>query len=211
MRRRPILAWFRVGAAALVIAAIAFQLAWLANEGRFDPFRFFAFFTIQSNLLGVAVLLALVARADRPRTPVVELLRGAAVVYLIVTFVVVITFLSGEDVQLDLQWVDFVLHKFFPIVVLLDWLIDPPTVRLPWRAALVWLSYPLVWVTFTLVRGALDDWYPYPFLDPANGGYTSVAVYFVTILGFFLVIGGAVVALGNVRGGRSDDRFVPAA
>ena len=38
MRRRPIRAWFRVGAAALVIAAIAFQLAWLANEGRFVLF-----------------------------------------------------------------------------------------------------------------------------------------------------------------------------
>ena len=211
MRRRRTLIWFRVGSAALVIAAIVFQLAWLVNDGRFDPFRFFAFFTIQSNLLGVAVFLALVARGDRPRTPVVELFRGAAVVYLTVTFVVVIAFLSGEDVQLDLQWVDFVLHKFFPVIVVLDWLIDPPTVRLPWRTALVWLAYPLVWVTLTLVRGALDDWYPYPFLDPANGGYSSVAVYFVTILGFFLVIGAAVVALGNVRGRQSDDRLVPAA
>jgi hypothetical protein len=211
MKRRPILAWFRVGSAALVIAAIVFQLVWLANEGRFDPFRFFAFFTVQSNLLGVAVFLALVARGDRPRTPAVELLRGAAVVYLIVTFVVVIAFLSGEDVQLDLQWVDFVLHKLSPVVVLIDWLIDPPTVRLQWRTALVWLAYPLVWVTFTLVRGALDDWYPYPFLDPANGGYASVAVYFVTILGFFLVIGGAVVALGNFRGRQPDNRVVPAA
>ena len=73
MRRRRTLAWFRVGSAALVIAAIVFQLAWLVNEGRFDPFRFFAFFTIQSNLLGVAVFLALVARGDRPRTPVTEL------------------------------------------------------------------------------------------------------------------------------------------
>ena len=66
-------------------------------------------------------------------------------------------------------------------------------------------------MAFTLVRGALDGWYPYPFLDPANGGYASVAVYFVTILGFFLVIGGAVVALGNVRGGQPDNRVVPAA
>ena len=203
MKRRPILAWFRVWSAALVIAAIVFQLAWLANEGRFDPFRFFAFFTIQSNLLGVAVFLALVARRDRPRTPGTELFRGAAVVYLTVTFVVVIAFLSGEDVQLDLQWVDFTLHKFFPVVVVLDWLIDPPNVRLTWRTALAWLAYPLVWVTFTLVRGALDGWYPYPFLDPANGGYASVAVYFVAILGFFLVIGGAVVALGNLRGGAT--------
>ena len=204
MRRRRTLAWFRVGSAALVIVAIVFQLAWLVNEGRFDPFRFFAFFTIQSNLLGVAVFLALVARGDRPRTPVTELFRGAAVVYLTVTFVVVIAFLSGEDVQLDLQWVDFVLHKFFPVVVVLDWLIDPPTVRLTWRTALAWLAYPLVWVTFTLVRGALDGWYPYPFLDPANGGYASVAISFVTILGFFLVIGGAVIALGNVRGRQSE-------
>ena len=208
MRRRRTLAWFRVGSAALVIAAIVFQLAWLVNEGRFDPFRFFAFFTIQSNLLGVAVFLALVARGDRPRTPVTELFRGAAVVYLTVTFVVVIAFLSGEDVQLDLQWVDFVLHKFFPVVVVLDWLIDPPTVRLTWRTALAWLAYPLAWMTLTLLRGALDGWYPYPFLDPANGGYANVAVSFVTILGFFLVIGGAVVALGNVRGGHSDDRLV---
>ena len=71
----------------------------------------------------------------------VELLRGAAVVYLIVMFVVVIAFLSGEDVQLDLQWVDFVLHKLFPVVVLLDWLIDPPTVgsrgERPWSG---WLT-----------------------------------------------------------------------
>ena len=116
----------------------------------------------------------------------------------------------GEDVQLDLQWVDFTLHKFFPVVVVLDWLIDPPTVRLSWRTALLWLAYPLVWVTFTLVRGALDGWYPYPFLDPANGGYSTVAVYFVTILVFILVIGGAVVALGNVRGRQSDRSPRPA-
>lgn len=210
MRRRRTLVWFRLGSAAVVLFAIVFQVAWLVNEGRFDPIRFFAFFTIQSNLLGVAVFLALVARGDRPRTPLVELLRGAAVVYLTVTFVVVIAFLSGEDVQLDLQWVDFTLHKFFPVVVLLDWLIDPPTVRLSWRTALVWLAYPLVWVTLTLVRGALDGWYPYPFLDPANGGYPTVAAYFVTILGFFLVIGGAVVALGNIRGRQSDEHLVPA-
>ena len=210
MRRHRTLTWFRLGSAALVIAAIVFQLAWLVNEGRFDPFRFFAFFTIQSNILGVVVFLALVGRGDRPRTLVVELLRGAAVVYLTVTFVVVIAFLSGEDVQLELQWVDFVLHKVFPVVVVLDWLIDPPTVRLPWRAALLWLAYPLLWVTLTLVRGAADGWYPYPFLDPANGGYASVAAYFVTILGFFLVLGGAVVALGNLRSDPARERSQPA-
>ena len=189
----------RVGSAGIVLAAIAYQLAWLVNENRFNPFTFFAYFTIQSNLFGVAVLLAVAARTRR-RSRTLEMLRGAAALYLTVTFVVVIVFLSGEDVQLELQWVDFALHKFFPVIVVLDWLIDPPKSKLSGRHALLWLAYPLVWVTLTLIRGAADSWYPYPFLDPANGGYASVAVYFVTILAFFLVIGVVLIALGNVRG-----------
>ena len=71
-----------------------------------------------------------------------ELLRGAAVVYLTVTFFVVIFLLSGEDVQLELVWVDVVLHKIFPIVVVLDWIVDPPKTRLTFRDALLWLVYP---------------------------------------------------------------------
>jgi hypothetical protein len=210
VNRHIALAVMRVGSAAIVLAAILYQLIWLVNENRFDPSRFFAFFTIQSNLFGVAVFLAVAARGDRPRSRTLEILRGAAAVYLTVTFVVVILFLSGEDVQLSLQWVDFTLHKFFPVVVVLDWLIDPPSTRLTARHALLWLAYPLVWVTLTVIRGAADGWYPYPFLDPANGGYASVAIYFVTILVFFLVIGAVLIALGNLRGRAPDDHLQPA-
>ena len=41
-----------------------------------------------------------------------------------------------------------------------------------------------------MVRGALAGWYPYPFLDPANGGYGTVALYVVAILAFGLVVDG---------------------
>ena len=87
------------------------------------------------------------------------------------TFFVVIFLLSGIDVQLQLVWVDVVLHKIFPIIVVADWILDPPTTRLSVRDGLLWLAFPLAWTGVTLVRGALDGWYPYPFLDPANGGY----------------------------------------
>ena len=105
----------------LVLAAIVVQAVVLADAGRFDATRFFAFFTIQSNLIGVAAFGWLLATRDRPRTRGQELLRGATAVYLIVTFVVVIVLLSDVDVQLQLVWVDVVLHKLFPIVVVLDW------------------------------------------------------------------------------------------
>ena len=116
----------------------------------------------------------------------VDLLRGAAVVYLVVTFVVVILFLSGEDLQVAVPWVDFIVHKLVPVYLVIDWLIDPPSTRLTGRQTMAWLVFPLIWVAVTLVRGAVDGWYPYPFLDPAHGGYASVAVYVVGIFVGFL-------------------------
>lgn len=36
--------------------------------------------------------------------------------------------------------------------------------------------YPLAYLAFSLTRGALVGWYPYPFLDPRPNGYLTVAV-----------------------------------
>lgn len=202
MDRRAVLTVVRGGTAVLILVAIVWQAIDLANVGRFDPTRFFAFFTIQSNLLGAGVLLALVARGRQAPSPTLDLLRGAAALYLTITFFVVILLLQGADVQVASGWVDFVVHKLSPIVVVADWLLDPPRLRMTLRHAMLWLAYPLVWVTVTLIRGAADGWYPYPFLNPANGGYGSVAFYFVAILVGFLVVGGLLVALGNVARSR---------
>ena len=94
------------------------------------------------------------------------------------------------------------LHKLFPVIVVLDWLIDPPVTRLTFRQALVWLVYPLIWTAFTIVRGAIDGWYPYPFLDPANGGYGSVIVVSAAIFVGFLAIIWITVWLGNAMRDR---------
>lgn len=202
MRTGQALTVIRAVSGVLVLIAIVAQALELANHGLFDPTRFFAYFTIQSNLVGVVAFAWLVLARNSPRSRRMELLRGAAAVYLTVTFFVVIVLLSGVDVGLQLGWVDFVLHKLFPVIVVLDWIVDPPTTRLVSRDALTWLVYPLIWTGLTLVRGAVDGWYPYPFLDPANGGYGQVAVTAVAVTVGFLVISLAIIALGNARGGR---------
>ena len=184
----------------IVLAAMAAQATTLMDAGAFDASRFFAYFTIQSNLIGVAAFVWLIATRGRSRDRRTELLRGAAVVYLTVTFVVVIVLLSGIDVQLQLPWVDFVLHKLMPIVMVADWVIDPPMTRLALRDSLIWLVYPLVWIALTIIRGAADGWYPYPFLDPANGGYGHVAVMVLIVAGAFLVLAGTTIAVGDRLG-----------
>jgi hypothetical protein len=197
------LAIVRAAAVVIVLAAIVAQAITLANSNVFDPTRFFAFFTIQSNLIGVAAFAWLLANGSRPRSRRLELLRGAAAVYLTVTFFVVIFLLSGVDVQLQLVWVDIVLHKLFPIIVVLDWILDPPTTRLTYREALVWLVYPLIWTGLTLVRGASDGWYPYPFLNPAHGGYGQVALTVVAVVVGFVVIAVVTIAVANARSGAT--------
>lgn len=102
------------------------------------------------------------------------------------------------------------LHKLFPVVIVLDWIVDPPSVRLSYRDSLYWLIYPLIWVGLTLVRGAADGWYPYPFLDPADGGYGQVAVTIVALIIGFFVIAGALIAVGDARGGEDSRSGKPA-
>ena len=204
MMRRRVLHVVRIGSAVLVVLAIVTAAAVAIDAGTFNPTRFFAYFTIQSNIIGVVVFAWLVASRDRPRSRALELARGAAAVYLTVTFFVVIALLSGADVALQLAWVDFVLHKLFPVVVVADWLIDPPQVRLGIRDALVWLVYPIIWVVLTMIRGALDGWYPYPFLDPALGGYGQVVVTAAAIAVGFVLLAFLFVALGNIRAARRE-------
>ena len=130
-----------------------------------------------------------------------ELLRAGAAVFLTVTFFVVIVLLSGVDVQLQLVWVDIVLHKIFPIIVVLDWLLDPPQVRLAMRDIATLIVYPLIWTALTMIRGAVDPahWYPYPFLDPKNGGYGQVLVTAIAVTIGFVAISAAIIWLGNWR------------
>ncbi len=209
MSRSTGLKVYRLGFALLPIIAIGATLADLAGRGVLNPVNFFSFFTIQGNVIGVVAFV--LAGTARQRSVVLDLVRGASVVYLTVTFVVYALLLSGTDVDMPLAWVDFILHKVFPIVVFADWVIDPPVRRVTVRQAVSWLVYPLAWVGYTLVRGPLANWYPYPFLDPANGGYGRVAAYVVGIVIFGIVVIAIVTAVGNWLGGRRAQREMSAA
>jgi cell division protein FtsW (lipid II flippase) len=206
MERRQVLAIARAIFGVLVVVAIAYQAKSLIDGGFFRPLRYFAFFTILSNLFGAVLFLVLAARWRATRTHTFDVLRGAAVLYLVITFIVVLVLLSGAELQVAVPWVDFVVHKLFPVVVVIDWLIDPPSTDVRLRDVALWLVFPLIWVVLTLARGAVDHWYPYPFLDPANGGYRSVAYHVGMILAGFLVIAGAVNAVSDFLRDRAARR-----
>ena len=198
--------WYQVvraGFAVLTLAAIVTQFAIGLDKDGFRPGNFFSFFTIQSNIVAVFVLLAsaAIALGGRVTPDRWNLVRGAAVAYMATTGIVYDLLLA--DIQADLQltepWVDWVLHRLMPVVMALDWLLEPPSRRLAFRECLVWMAYPLLYLVYSLIRGPVVDWYPYPFLDPAEaGGYVGVAAVSIRIAILFLGLIWLVVALGNL-------------
>jgi hypothetical protein len=196
------LAIARLAFAGVAVAAIVFQLVDLANAGTLNPVNFFSYFTIQSNLIAVVALVLSAVAVLRGAGRRYDMLRGGAVVYMTVTGVVYGLLLSGADVDTGTNWVNIVVHKLMPIVIAVDWLLDPPAVAIPLRRSLVWVAYPLVWIAYTMTRGALTGWYPYPFLDPAPGGYGPVIVTTIVILAAGIVLCLVVAAVGNALGAR---------
>ncbi len=203
MNRASVVAACRVLFAGVALVAIATQLIGLANQGTLNPVNYFSYFTIDSNLIAAGVLLAGAARRNTSGSLAFDLVRGAAVVYMSITGIVFTLLLANTDVDTAIRWVNTVVHELMPLVMLADWLVSPPSVRLKVRQGLVWLSFPLVWIVYTLIRGAIVNRYPYPFLDPANGGYASVAVYSAGILIAMILVSAIIVGLANAAGGRA--------
>jgi hypothetical protein len=74
--------------------------------------------------------------------------------------------LDGADLLADK-----LLHVAVPLLVVVGWLAFGPRGRAKRRDVLPFLVVPVVWLVYTLVRGAVVGWYPYPFLDAHELGY----------------------------------------
>jgi hypothetical protein len=65
-----------------------------------------------------------------------------------------------------------------------------------------WLVYPLAWFVYTLARGAIVDWYPYPFVDVSELGYQAVLARAVALGVGFGLAAAALLWIGNRRARR---------
>ena len=167
--------------AAAVVAAIITQLSNTIGNGH-SVVNFFSFFTIQSNIIGVVAITIAAFAGPRARSSVwLSQLRGAATLYMAITGMIFSLLLSGADVQTPIPWVNSTLHYVFPLFIVIDWLVDRSVRPLSFKQGLIFLSYPVAYGIYSLIRGPIVDWYPYPFLDPRANGYTFVAVMMVVV------------------------------
>lgn len=181
------------------VVAIVATLLDTASRATINPFNFFGYFTMQSNIIFCVTMLvaAGVARSGRPQSAALVLVRGCATAYIFLVGAIYNTLLAGLPGGVALPWANTVLHTVLPLYGVLDWLLFADRPPLPWNRLWVALIYPVVWMVVVLIRGATDGWVPYPFFDPATG-YGSVAGYCLAIAALTIAAAAGVWAVSRL-------------
>lgn len=200
--RKYLFAALRLGMASFIIVAIIATFLDTASRATINPFNFFGYFTMQSNIITVVVLVlaAGATLAGRSQSPLLQLARACATTYIVIVGIFYALLLSGVEGGggVELEWANWALHVAFPIYAALDWTLFADRAPIPWKRLWTLLIYPVIWIIVVLFRGATDGWVPYPFLDPTTG-YLSVALYSTVIFIATVVVGSLVFAISRAR------------
>lgn len=177
--------------ALLGFSALVTEIATLVAQRRWNGGDFFSYFTVEANTLAViSLLVSSFALAAGKSSRQLEYFRGLVTFAMTTVILIFIVLLSGYPASelTAVPWDNTVLHYIMPVVLIVDWLIDRPSPAFPLRTALTWLTLPLGYLVYSLVRGRLVDWYPYPFMDPSRHGYGAVAITSVAIAAVLVVV-----------------------
>lgn len=171
---------------------------------------YFGYFTIVTNILVAIVLsLPLVAPASRAErffnrpgvvTATAAAIAGVGLAY----FLLLRKVWNPEGWQLV---ADVMLHYLTPILFLVYWWISVPKQALRWSHVGAWMSYPLGYFVYMLIRGELTGLYPYYFLDVGSLGYGRTVTNGLGMLAGFALVSLLLVLLGRRQtplGARAD-------
>ncbi len=167
--------------------------------------NFFSFFTILSNILVASVLsaAALDLRTGRLALLFRPRIMAAAALYIgltgIIYFLILRTIWDPQGWQLV---ADSVLHYAMPVVYLAFWIAFAPRGHPRPADIPALLVFPVIYAAYSLVRGPLVHWYPYPFLDLDRNGIGQVTVNVVFLLVGLSLLAAMLIALDRILASR---------
>jgi hypothetical protein len=169
--------------AAVILASLVIQLILIftggadANSGDSGTaigvgtrlWRLFSFFTIQSNLIVLAVAVGLVLRPARDgslwRVVRLDSLLGIVITGLVFAIVLAPQIhLTGAALAATIGF-----HYISPWATLAAWLVLGPRPRLTWQAVGYAFVWPVAWLVYIFTQGTFTNWYPYPSRPPTRG------------------------------------------
>ena len=193
--------------------ALIFQFYLHINSGAATStellIRFFSYFTIDSNLL---VAIGTTAIFLFPKTAFGTFFKKPSVITAITVYITVVALvyntvlrflgeLSGWSVVLN-----ELLHVVVPLLFLIYWIYFVPKQPLNWSNIWGWLTFPLIYIFFVLIRGAYANFYPYPFLNVTELGLQQVILNCIFVTMLFVILFFAFVAIGKWQAKRTSSQ-----
>jgi hypothetical protein len=153
--------------------------------------RYVGFFTILSNSFAALVFTHAAVRPKERSGLGAARVELAMTVAMVIVGVVYALLLRGHWEPRGLQKIsDIAVHNISPALCVIFWTLRPHgDVR--WLDAAWCLVWPSLYAVYAMLRGALDGWYAYPFLNP-------VTLTFQGLIGNLMGLGAAVVAVALV-------------
>ncbi len=196
----------------LVAAVIGFALLLRLGQTTFTPdpepdqagvlvrwLRFFSYFTIQSNIVMLIAAVFVIRRADL-NTPWMRGLRLVSLVGISVTGIVYALILAQDDHYTGMRaFANYLLHYVDPWGAVLLFLAFGPWPKLALSDIPRAMAWPVAWVLYTLVHGAISDWWPYGFIDVGDKGIGPVLINIAAIWLFAIVLSCLYIFLTRLR------------
>lgn len=210
---KGIVTWYKAITALLGWFALGLQLTILVQNttAKGDGLAvaivtYFSFFTILTNLL---VAISFTAQAGWAHHAFGQFFSRPAVkagLALYITIVGIIYSLLLRRLWQPTGWqkiADMLLHDLIPVLTIVCWLAFEPKGKLKWKHALWWMTYPAVYLAYSLIRGAIAHTYPYPFIDVAKLGWKQVLINASFLALAFLSLGLMYIAIDRLLGLRA--------
>lgn len=180
----------------LVVQSIAITGKGL--EFSFVFVNFFSYFTIQSNIFVALIATYWLFAKKETNNVYMRIFEFGTLVNITVTGIVYGVILAGiwQPQGLDLI-ADTLLHYVVPLLFVVNWFVFRRKIGWDNRIALTWLLYPLLYFVYSLIRGRVTSWYPYPFIDESILGLQQVLVNAVLMTLFFIAIGTVYAFIDN--------------
>lgn len=161
-------------------------------------------YTIQTNILALLILSVLMVKEIilSEKKLMNSKFKSAVTLYITFTFVIYAVVLAklwaptGQDAILA-----NITHYLTPIAFILDWfiveLISNKSERLVFKDSVIWLVYPITYVSYIMIYGLLTGRYLYPFLNVPVINYSGVMLCVGLLSIVYLITGNVYVGMNR--------------
>jgi hypothetical protein len=164
--------------------------------------RFFSYFTVLTNLL---VAIASTVLLMDSKSLIKKFFSNASVLTPVAVYIVIVGIIFNillrpvVNMQPVPEIVSDILHVVTPVLFLFFWLKFVPKNNLQWKSVGAWLLYPVLYMVYTLIHGAVTHFYPYPFIDVNQIGYEQALINGLLILGAFALVSLLFIGVGKMQ------------